>query len=684
MARTGLTRMGKDARREKRAGGVPVRERWNGRTRSGGDRRVAAVAAAIVVVGALGVGTGMSYAGQNGRGAPIQAVAAATSDCSLIVPADPLSAKGLATPYELVGADGNQGACHEADDGRAAFVQASVIDPATGKVSVYNPLVIDMGTRPAVAPVAPALPKNAVVGIWFGFNGDNLTLRDSRGSLKAGACVNGVTGSIFTQFAYCNAPTFFAAATASIKGGKLRVPPLGTGSDGNPCPTTRDFTVVDQDQSDNVTSAYLIQGTTVAQDTAGNRAKLPKATVQVNGSDNLLLVHFIDRAVGCTPFQAPDLADNGALTTSLALDELQAAAAQGNPVALVPPNDPMAETDGHPSTAKLNLYRQGVDMPAVANTGGLAATYCQQLVDLAPKRLEQDRKFTRAAASPDPAAANSLFTFLAQRLSGSYGNLGCDKLIKSANPVRVKVRNGVAIDASFAGQPGTPTSAAPTSAAPTSAAPTSAAPTSAAPTSAAPTSASPTGAGPTGGSTRPTKGESGRATPAPTLTSTATPKDDLTPTASPPARTGQATAGRPSRGQSTSAQATAAPARAADSVKSAEAVKPQATATKAGGHGRTGSGSGSVAPAATGATSAADYSYSNDDGVADAGTQAPTAGGVKQGNVVAGAPPTKNALALALTGGNSLVLIAGGVVLILVGMSIMALIQRRRSRGAFY
>jgi hypothetical protein len=669
--------MGNDARRGKRAGGVPVRERWYGRSRRGSDRRIAAIAAAIVVVGALSVGTGMSYAGQNARGAPVKVDAAATSDCSLIVPADPLSAKGLATPYELVAADGNQGACHEADDGRAAFVQAGVVDPATGKVTVYNPLVIDMGTPPAVAPVVPALPKNAVVGIWFGFNGDNLTLKDSRGSLKAGACVNGVTGSIFTQFAYCNAPAFFTTANAAIKAGKLKVPPLGTGKDGNPCPTTRDFTVVDQDQSDNVTSAYLIQGKTVAQDTAANRAKLPNATVQVNGSDNLLLVHFVDRALGCTPFQAPDLADNGTLTTSLALDELQAAADQGNPVALVPPNDPMAETDGHPSTSKLNLYRQGVDMPTVAKTGGLAAPYCQELVDLAPKRLQQDRKFTQQTASPDPAAANSLFTFLAQRLSGSYGNLGCDRLIKSGNPVRVKVRNGVAIGASFLGQ----------SAAPTSATPTSATPTSATPTSATPTSATPTSGTPTGGKTRPTTGRSGSATPTPTLTSTATVKDDVTPTSPPPARTSQATtAGRSTRNQATTAPATATATatRTADTGKPAKAVEPKATATKASGHGRTASGIGSVPPAATGATSAGDYSYSNDDGVANSGTQAPAVVDGKQGNGVAGAPAAEKSGVLALTGGNSLVLIAGGLVLILLGMFIMVLIQRRRSHGAFY
>jgi hypothetical protein len=423
-----------------------MRTRRHGR-RTWSNRRIAGVVCAVVVVGAVGVGTGMSYAGQNAG----QARADPNPDCSLIVPPNPLSAKGLATPYELVATHRRKGACHEANRAQAAFVQAGVVDPATGKVSVYNPLVIDRGARPAIAPVVPVLPKNAVVGIWFGFNGENLTLDGSRGGLRTSACVNGSGDSIFGQFAYCNAPAFFSTAHAAIRAGRLKVPPLGRGKDGNPCPTTRDFTIVDQDQSDNVTSTYLIRGRRVAQDTAANRAKLPTATVQVNGSDNLLLVHFVDQALGCTPFRAPDLADNGAPTTSLALDELQAAADQRSPVALVPPNDPMARVDGRVNTSKLNRYRQGVGMPVIEHAGGLAAPYCRSLVDLTPKRLEQDRRFTERAESPDPGAADSLFTFLAQRLSASFANLGCDHLINGGDPVRLRTRDGVVVDAWFAG-----------------------------------------------------------------------------------------------------------------------------------------------------------------------------------------------------------------------------------------
>src|SRR6266849_6369554 len=64
-------------------------------------------------------------------------------DCTLVVPAQPLTAQGLATPYQLVATNPDNGPCNEANKAQAAFVQGAVIDPATGAISIYNPLVID-------------------------------------------------------------------------------------------------------------------------------------------------------------------------------------------------------------------------------------------------------------------------------------------------------------------------------------------------------------------------------------------------------------------------------------------------------------------------------------------------------------------------------------------------------------
>jgi hypothetical protein len=53
---------------------------------------------------------------------------------------------------------------------------------------------------------------------------------------------------------------------------------------------------------------------------------------------------------------------------------------------------------------------------------------------VAPDRLARDRAFLQAAASPDPAAARTLFGFLTQRLATSWQNLGCQDLVHVGPP----------------------------------------------------------------------------------------------------------------------------------------------------------------------------------------------------------------------------------------------------------
>jgi hypothetical protein len=375
------------------------------------------------------VSSALAATAPNGPGVPAaQPPATPNPDCTLRVPAGPLTAAGLATPYQLTATDAANGPCHEADPAQSAFVQATVLDPATGAVSVYDPLVVDRGTTPARPPVVPKLPAHAVVGLWFGFNGNNLTLR---GNTTAGHCVNGTPGSVFGQFAYCNAPAFFTAAARAKQAGRLSVPPLGTGRDGAPCPTSRDFGIVDQDQSDNVTTAYLAtpDGRTAQRTAAATAALGPQGAVALlNGSDNLLLTAFVDPALGCAPWTAPDLADPGHTATALALDELQAAADQAAPVALVPVADPMTLGPGKArSRAKTNLYRSGVDQLPVGRGAGTdpgdVPTYCRRLAAGGAARLNTDGQFFAASASP--TAGQNLLDFLTQRLTASLQNLGC-------------------------------------------------------------------------------------------------------------------------------------------------------------------------------------------------------------------------------------------------------------------
>ena len=382
-------------------------------------------------------------------------------NCTLIVPAHALTAQGLATPYRLVATDPANGPCNEANPDQSAFVQGVIYDPTRGTFSVYNPLVIDKGTQPAVQPTAPTLPRGAIVGIWFGFNADNLKLQGAQqGTLANAHCVNGLGRSLFTQFAYCNAPAFFAAVNQGIAARRVHIPALGTATDGQPCPSVRDFGVVDQDQSDNVQTKYLAtaDGRT-AQFSAANQAQLDNPTTIANPSDNALLTNFIDPALGCKSWEVPNLADNGNPAPALALDEIQAAAYQRAPVAQIPLNDPMTTVavgdNNKPSLAKTNLYRMGVDQILAVSTSQASGTaYCRNLVQIGIPRLQLDQPITINAASPDAGAANSLFTFLAQRMQGSYDNLNCQPLLHAPNPVTTQTdANGVVTSATFAGKP---------------------------------------------------------------------------------------------------------------------------------------------------------------------------------------------------------------------------------------
>ena len=109
-----------------------------------------------------------------------------------------------------------------------------------------------------------------------------------------------------------------------------------------------------------MTSTYLLNPVTgqTAQDNAANQARMRGADMLVNGSDNALIDDFLDPALGCTPFEAPDLGNNGTLTTSQALDELLAARNQPKDAALVPENDEMVlDSGGQFDLAKTDLYR---------------------------------------------------------------------------------------------------------------------------------------------------------------------------------------------------------------------------------------------------------------------------------------------------------------------------------------
>jgi len=389
--------------------------------------------------------------------APAAAAAtAANVNCTIIVPANPLSAPGLATPYQLTGPAGTtpaaSGCTMTNSVNLGAFVQATILDPRTGALSVYDPLVITAGTTPAVAPVVPKLPRHAIVTIDFGFNGTDLfQMGATPNALAQGNCVNGL-GSVFGQVSFCNGANFFNAAFQLMREGRLFIPSAGRSAKivptagrlgtGNACPTVRNFDMVDQDQSDNVTSIYLLNPTTgqTAQDTAANEANLAGTQKLVNGSDNALIDDFMDPTLGCTPFMAPDLANNRTPATSQALDELLAARNQPRTAALVPENDEMTlDANGQLDPAKTNLYRSEVGQAPISaqnNRNDSPVNYCQNLVDIQTPFLAANQALLATGASPVPTVGENLFLFLANRLLMSFTNLGCANF-GLTNPVTV-------------------------------------------------------------------------------------------------------------------------------------------------------------------------------------------------------------------------------------------------------
>jgi hypothetical protein len=400
------------------------------------------------------------------------ATAPATTNvnCDIIVPANPLSAQGLATPYQLTGTNGRtpaESGCQMSSAVKlGAFVQATILDPATGELSVYDPLVVTKGTRPAVRPSVPEIPANAVVTIDFGFNGKDLFQVGARSTtLRDASCVNGQAGSIFGQESFCNGINFFSAVKKDEREGLLKVPSPGISDKiissggamgtGQVCPVTRNFEVADQSAANDVTTKYLLNPLTgqTAQDTTSNAGNIAGATLLYSRSDNTLLDQFLDPVLGCTPFQAPDLANNDQPASSQALDEILAGAYQPKIAALVPESDKvMLNGGGEYDAAKTDLYREELGQAPISKQTDKTSSpemYCQNLAGVQAPFLAANSKLLATGQSPVTAVGDNLLTFMANELTESFANLGCQHF-HLTSPVKVsRNRAGVAVAATF-------------------------------------------------------------------------------------------------------------------------------------------------------------------------------------------------------------------------------------------
>lgn len=132
------------------------------------------------------------------------AQAAQSMNCTLTVPAHPLSARGLATPWQL--GDGCDEAANGATEG--AFVEATILSP-NGQVQVYDPVVVNAGTQPAAAPAPPAIASGSQVIISVGFNGNAVALLGK--GARQGRCIDALGNSLINQTPQCNAAGFLPA-----------------------------------------------------------------------------------------------------------------------------------------------------------------------------------------------------------------------------------------------------------------------------------------------------------------------------------------------------------------------------------------------------------------------------------------------------------------------------------------
>src|SRR5205814_10377815 len=132
---------------------------------------------------------------------------------------------------------------------------------------------------------------------------------------------------------------------------------------------------------------------------------------------------FVDVALGCTPFTAPNPTNPNGASGSQALDELSARANQKGTIARLPVNDPQLLVGGQFSIGKTNAYRIETDQrPLFTSAQQHAARYCQNMVNIQAPRLKLDAAMETGTASPVPALGINLATFLAARLTCPFSN----------------------------------------------------------------------------------------------------------------------------------------------------------------------------------------------------------------------------------------------------------------------
>jgi hypothetical protein len=125
----------------------------------------------------------------------------------------------------------------------------------------------------------------------------------------------------------------------------------------------------------------------------------------------------------------------------------------------VPENDEMVvDNGGQIDLAKTDLYRSEIGQPPVSSRTEASSSpqmFCQNLVNVQTPFIAANEDLLADAPSPVPTVGDNLYTFLANRLSGSFGNLNCANF-GLTNPVAVVTDgSGAAIQATLNTSPQT-------------------------------------------------------------------------------------------------------------------------------------------------------------------------------------------------------------------------------------
>lgn len=346
-----------------------------------------------------------------------------SQNCGIYLPNQFLTPIGLSTPFILKTISSNI-PCSAINSKTTVFVEATIFDKSTGKLTIYNPLVVNNLSQVAIYPDIPTFASDSVVGLWF----SSTVLSFSFINVYPG-CIDGTLRNKFGYFAYCNADVFFEEIRNNInkiiQGG---VPILSLN-----CPTIRSFSFINQYQNYKTLTSYILTNKLqIAQNTVNNRKNLNIMSIIEEYPDgNKLLVNYIHKLLSCETYQVYDNIETNVLKYSLALNEIQTYISRNDVTtrAYLSESNPMILFDYE----KFNLYKLGINQPM--NISHNMKDYCISLYKETHQFLSINYDKMIITPSPDNYKGPNLLIFMVIRFMSTWIELNCFKYTNMTSPI---------------------------------------------------------------------------------------------------------------------------------------------------------------------------------------------------------------------------------------------------------